>query len=446
MIRVLKILSILSIAGIVLLSLFTWYSCDDYCNKTELARYSIFKMAWLEYMNWDGRSLTISSFVQLIALKYFPVELTTFIWAACFIGVAVFIFKIIQLESPAFIAKKNSLIMIGIFSSMLWLGLWKLIPDVIYWSTGGSYSLLTLLGLAWLFIFLRGLKNRRFNNRHRVSIFFLSLFLGMNSHNFILGLFTIACAELGYYKYVEKDSRAVHYIAWALTGLFISACIVFLAPGNQIRLHSGSHIGVNWNFITHYSIVFARYIYWLAALVLLCVIVLWICGQSIPFNYEELWKKILKKQPAFLFIHEHKYFLAAMATISVFFVTAYFAVPRTAIFFASFLVIAIFQKRWKRELDIHSKRFLYGGSIFLCLFIGICFFQMKEANAIKQQLKERETIFNSGKGNDIVVTAITKAEIPFAFTYVDISPDTSYWVNRCVARHFELKTVKTGLQ
>jgi len=444
MFRFLKILSILSIAAIVLLSLFTWYSCDDFCNRIELARYTVFKMAWLQYMNWDGRSLSISSFVQLISLKYFPVELTTFIWASCFVISAIFIFKILQIENPFFYKGKNSFILVSVLSAMMWLGLWKLIPDIIYWPTGGSYSLLNLLGVAWLYIFLRGLKNEKFNGRNYVFIFFLSFFLGNNSHNFILGLITICLAELGYYRVIKKDNRASRYIISALAGLCISACIVFLAPGNQVRLHSGTHIGMNWNFIINYLVVIARYAYWLAGLLILCLVVLRLCGQKILFDVKAIQNEFRKKQSFFILFYNHKYLVAAFATIAVFFSTAYFAVPRTAVFFSVFLVIYLFQKGWKKELDMHSKTFIYGSTIFLCLFTGILVFQMIQAYSVKQKLNERETVFKSMEGNDAIVPSIPGKDIPFAFSFVDISSDSAYWVNRCVALHYGLKTVRVN--
>ena len=58
--------------------------------------------------------------------------------------------------------------------------------------------------------------------------------------------------------------------------------------------------------------------------------------------------------------------------------------------------------------------------------------------------KEETVIFNENKGSDVMVTPVSKAEIPFAFSYVDISTDTSYWVNRCVALHYGLKTVRVS--
>ncbi len=395
-------------------------------------------------MNWDGRSFSISSFVQLTALKYFPVELTTFTWATCFVVSVILIFKIVQIENPFFYKGKNSLIIIAILCAILWLGQWKLIPDIIYWSTGGSYSLLNLLGVLWLYIFLRGLKAERFKRSNCVWIFLLSILLGMNSHNFILGLITICLAELGYFKFLKRNNRPVVYIICALAGLFISGCVVFLAPGNMVRLNSISFIGSDWNFLIHYMIVFARYCYWLVSLFILCVFVAWLSGQKIYFKAETIRDEFRKKQSPFLFFHNHKYLIAAFATIAVFFSTSYFAVPRSAIFFATFFVIYFFQNVWKEELNMLSKRFMVGSTVFLSLFIGVLIFQMTKAYSVKQKLAAREIIFKTMKGNDVVVSSISKSDVPFAFSFVDVSTDTSYWVNRCSALHYQLKTVRVN--
>jgi hypothetical protein len=444
--RTLKILSVLAIAGIILLSFFSWFSCDDFCNKSELARYSVFKMAWIEYLNWDGRSLSISSFVQLTALKYFPVELTTGIWASAFVLTVIFIFKIIQIENPVFYKGKNSFVLVAVFCAMLWLGLWKLVPDIIYWSTGGSYSLLNLLGVLWLYIFLRGLKAERFNKSNCVFIFFVSIFLGMNSHNLIVSLLSICLVEAGYYKIVKKDNCAFVYILCASAGLLISGSVVFFAPGNFIRLSAGLHIGSDWNFLIHYLIVLARYGYWLFSLLVLCFAVLWLTGQNFRLSLKLIRDEARKKQPVFLFFHNHKYFVAAFATIAVFFVTSFFAVPRTAIFFSTFMVIYLFQKMWITELNIFSKRFMAGSMVFLSVFICILIFQMTKAYSVKQKLSEREKLFSTMKGNDVVVPSISKSSVPFAFSFVDVSPDSSYWVNRCVAMHYQLKTIRSDIK
>jgi len=448
--RILKILSVVSIAGILLLSFFSWYSADDLCNLNELARYSVLKMAWLQYMNWDGRSLSLAGFLQLSVLKYFSAEAATFLWAASFVGVAFLILKIVSIENPLFISRENMLVATAIIASVLWLGEWKLIPDIIYWPTGGSYSFMNLVGLLWLYVFLSGIKAKSFTLGNNLLILLLSLICGINSHNYIIGLIVIVLIESGYHLYVNKNKSASGYIFCAFIGLFGGALIVFLAPGNQVRLSHVTYHGLTSQFLYFYFIVLAKYMYWLYTLLILCIIIAWLSGNNFfspQRNYFSALKEFfrsLKLHSLLTHLHDHKYLVAAFATISVFTATYFFAVPRTAIFFATFLVIYFFQRAWKGEWRMNTGKFISGSVALLIIFITVITVQLYKANSVKQQLAERENLYNSHPGMDVVVNPVDKNKIPFAFLFVDISADSSDWVNRCVALHHGIKTVRTS--
>ncbi len=448
--RLLRILSVLSIVGIISLSFFSWYSADDLCYRNELARYSILKMAWLQYMNWDGRSLSIAAFVQLFSLKYFSAELTAFFWACSFVGVAILIVKIVRIENPIFCRRQNTLVAIAIISATLWLGMWKLIPDIIYWPTGGSYSFMNLIGLFWLFIFLSDLKANRFPVHRRWFILMLSLICGINSHNLIVGLIAIVLIEWGFYRFVNRDKSTAVYIACSFLGLLAGASLVFFAPGNTIRLNAISYQGFSSHFLYFYFLVLTKYMYWLFSLMALCFFVAWLSGKKIIIQKEIIisWAREFliskrQKKSVFRILHRHKYLLAALATVAVFFATSFFATPRTGIFFGSFLIIYFFQQGWNEEWKMNSGRFIYGSIFFLAFFIGVICFQLFKANAVKLQLAGRERVYIHSGGMDVAVAPISKKQIPFAFIFTDISTDSTYWVNRCVALHYGLKTVRT---
>ncbi len=448
--RLLKILSVLSIAGIILLSLFTWYSGDDYCYKLELLRYSVPRMLWQQYLYWDGRSLSIAAFVQMFSLKHFPIEVITCIWACSFVGTAILLLKILRLENPFFRERENSVITIAILCAVMWLGMWKLIPDIIYWSTGGSYSLLNMLAMLWLFFFLKGLKAERLNTVNYFFIFILSLVCGINSHNLIIALLVFCFIELGHQRVNEKNKKTSLYIVCALAGLLISGGFVFCGPGDKVRLNAISYHGFSGKFLYFYFLVLAKYCYWLVSLFLLCILVAWLSGKEFFFGWKNFITALKTNLNAFkslrqffLLLQKHKYAVTALATIVVFSATAFFAVPRTSIFFATFIVISIFKVGWKGEWKNHSKRLLYGSIALLSVFIFILSLQVFKAMTVKKEIAVRELLYNQNKKTDVVVPEISASGIPFAFTFTDISSDSSYWVNRCVARHYDLKTVRT---
>jgi len=447
--RLLKILSVISIAAIILLSFFSWYSADDLCYRNELARSSIFKMAWYQYMHWDGRSLSMAAFVQLFSLKYFPPELVTFLWACSFIGVAVLILKIVRIENPLFCNRQHALIATAIIAATCWLGMWKSLPDIVYWPTGGSYSFMNLVGFFWLSVFLSDLNSNRFSPGRRWLLFIFSFVCGINSHNFMTGLIVIVLIEWGYYRFVRNDKAAGLYIACSLIGLLAGTSIVFFAPGNDVRLSAISYQGLNSHFLFFYFLVLAKYCYWLLSLIALLMMIAGLSGKNNFFQKEnfvsgakEFLSFMREKKSILIMLHRHKFLLAAGATAVIFSATPFFATPRTGIFFGTFLVIYFFQRGWKEEWKMDSARFIYGSIFFLSIFLSIIFFQLFRAQEIRHQLAEREQIYTSHKGMDVAVAPISKADIPFAFLFTDIRPDSSYWVNRCVALHYELKTVR----
>jgi len=449
--RLVNILSIFSVAGILLLCLFTSFSGDDYCIKGQLSETSILDLSWAEYLNWDGRRLSIPSFVQLGFLSYLPAEFITFFWGLCFIGTSFFICKILSIENPSFQENGLSISTLGMMCVVLWLGMWKFIPDIIYWPTGGAYSLSGLLGIFWLYAFLRGLKSNTFSAQKCFLIFLLSILCGNNSHNFLTGVIVLCLIELGYHWFVNRNKNAAIYILCALFGLIAAAFIVFSAPGNYARLNALPHSDISPKLIFHYLVVLTKHAYWLWALPCLCIALILISGNRFDsimsgflisikniFRVFKSWRNFL------IALYENKYLITALATMLVF-ATAYsFSVPRTGLFLALFLVIYIFQKGWKASRDNNSKIFYYGKIILFGGFLILISAQTYKANPLKNKLSEREKFMVQRKGIDVSIRAIDKKEIPLALTFTDISSDSSYWVNRCVAKYYGLKTVRTS--
>ena len=439
-----KLLSFLSIAGIIGLSFFSWYSGDDLCYRNELARYTVFQKAWLQYLHWDGRSLGIASLIQLTGLKYFSAPVLSIVWSLAFIGISFMILQIVE-SNQSIPASRVTLASTGLLSAILWLGLWKLIPDIIYWPTGGWYCVMCFLGLIWIYVFNYQLRHGRFTAGTYLSIFFVSLICGNNSHNLVIPLLILSIIAFAHSSVIQKNRKAVIYILFAIAGLSVSSFFVMLAPGNMERLKAIAWPGFNRSFLFNCILVTTKYIYWLLALFLSLAFFLWLSGKSF-FNALLFsgFKKIFKNKTSFVeFAHTQQYLLAAFSTILVFSATSFFAVPRTAIFFAVFLVIHFLDISKITLNNFNSKMFLHGANAFLLIFIAVLTFEGMKVNALKEKLNARKKNYILYRGNDVAVDAIPVNNIPFAFTFVDITPDSSHWVNRCVALHFNLKTVRT---
>jgi hypothetical protein len=437
----LKLLSIFSLLGIILLSFFAWYSADDLYSRIELARHSIAHIALFQYLNWDGRSLSLAAFVQLFAVKNFPAAIPVLLWSISFVASAYMIRMLIRLMNPS-VARLNAIVEVAIIAVIMWLGMWKLIGDIIYWPTGGSYSFMNLVGLTWLYIFLSDIQKQRFNFSRCVFIFFLSLVCGDNSHNLITGMLMIVVIELLNSIVIRKNIKSIRYITFSLMALLIAAAFVFLAPGNATRLSEMSYEGFSMRFPFYYALVLAKYGYWLLPLALLSIFIRWISNDSLLRNPPEMSFRFTFKTFVKL-IHQHKFLVAALATASMFSATPYFATPRTAIFFGTFFILWFFGLEQNKMEITGSRKFIRGTSLLFICFCSILIFQLIKAAEIKNQLGGRELIFLTNKNKDVIVDAVAKEKVPFAFTFTDISSDSSYWVNRCVANYFGLKSVRT---
>jgi len=442
--KLLKILGVLSIAGISALCFFTNFSGDDYCFKSELANQSVLGFAFKQYMNWDGRSLSVAFILSLAFLKYLSVKYITLLWTICFICTIYFIIKILQIENKFFNEERNWLLFFSILSAIMWLGMWKLISDTIYWATGGAYSFENLSGVIWLYCFLKVAHIGKFNLGKNVFMFFLSFFIGVTVHNLVVGLITFCLIELCHKLFIKRERVEYIYALFTLIGLLSGAFVVFFAPGNSIRLSVLPHTGFSLELFHFYFLILLKYLYWLWPLLVLCLLVLWLFGNNIFSFIKNLFLSVWKKQFWLLTVYEHKYLITALSTILVFSVAHSFAVPRTSVFFGTFLVIYIFQKGFTGFRNQYTKKFIYSAVCFFGMFLSIIIFEAVKAQALNEKLKKREQVFAERKGKDAVVTPINKNEIPFAFSFTDISSDSTFWVNIYVAKYFNLKTVRTG--
>jgi hypothetical protein len=446
--RILNVLGGLSIAGIAVLCWFTWFSADDICYRNELARYGVFEKAWLQYLHWDGRSLSVASILQLAFLKYLPAPVITFAWVCAFTGNAILIQKILRLENSGAGPQRISVISTGLLSAVLWLGLWKLVPDILYWPTGGWYCVMCLLGLCWILVLLRDLRAKRFSAQRALFIFLCSLLCGNNSQNLVIALFLLGLVELMHAHVFHKDRKAVVHVFAALSGLLAGASVVFFAPGNAERLKAIGWQGFDSSFLYNCIIVLARYFYWLAALIALLLLVVWLGHKKAPpgtnkFNGRFHFKAILHSKQSFVAaLHSHKYLVAAFSTVIAFSATSFFAVPRTAIFFGMFITLYALQKGNAGMENAGSRRFIIGSATILMLSVSVMVYEIAGGYSLKKKISVRQRIFDNNKGKDVVADEIESTDIPFAYNFTDITSDTSYWVNRCVALNQGLKTVR----
>jgi hypothetical protein len=76
------------------------------------------------------------------------------------------------------------------------------------------------------------------------------------------------------------------------------------------------------------------------------------------------------------------------------------------------------------------------------VFIITAASQAFDARYVKAQLVQRDTKLKSLKGQDVVLTEADYVRTPVTRRFEDLASDSSYWLNRCVAEHYGLKSIK----
>jgi hypothetical protein len=76
------------------------------------------------------------------------------------------------------------------------------------------------------------------------------------------------------------------------------------------------------------------------------------------------------------------------------------------------------------------------------VFIVIGSSQVFDARYVKGQLALRDAKLKSLRGQSVVLTEEDFVRTPTTRRFEDLSTDSSYWLNRCVADHYGLKSIK----
>jgi hypothetical protein len=81
-------------------------------------------------------------------------------------------------------------------------------------------------------------------------------------------------------------------------------------------------------------------------------------------------------------------------------------------------------------------------TLVLLVFCMIAGSQLFDARIAKAQLGQREGKLRSLRGADVVLTEADFIRPPFTRRFEDLATDSSYWLNKCVAEHYGLKSIK----
>jgi hypothetical protein len=93
-------------------------------------------------------------------------------------------------------------------------------------------------------------------------------------------------------------------------------------------------------------------------------------------------------------------------------------------------------ERWTEA----NSRFL--SQLILIIFITIGGSQVFDARYVKGQLALRDAKLKSLRGQSVTLTEEDFVRTPTTRRFEDLATDSSYWLNKCVADHYGLKSIK----
>lgn len=438
------LLSVFSLLLILLFSFFSWKWADDFEMSNLINEYNgIFDYLITRYLTWDGRFASLNALLQTILMHYANVKLSIFIWGISFLGCAYVIHRIFVSSTSLEISSiSKNYLSFSIVSATLWLSMFYILAQIIYWQTGGVYSFALLTGLLWVYLNFKIRTNSRVT--HKILFFVFSIFAGTASHNLttaLLAFFVLTKFE----DYIENKSISISL--YGFIGVIIGSLVVFLSPGNFKRLSLYSNT-VSYELIDmlyNYIYVLGRYIYFSLPVFLFAVI----SGISLSYISDNLFKK--EKFSFIWLLKRLKWMLVALSTLLIFIAAPFLAEPRTSVFFMAFLYLFIaentlyFYPYLKNKLKILSK--LSGSTIVVSVFIiqtSVASYQLFKVYKIYPEIENRNKILELARNSnsDVVLEPINPAKIPFVMQFNDINENKDFWVNTQMAKYYGLNTVK----
>ena len=401
-----KILGIILIVSISLLTVNTFYFADDYGFMSGVEKIGVLKTCIEGYYNWDGRFLSLGAILQCSVIKYFKVELITFIWSTCFLLSGYFMFKILSLERKiTFENKKHQSVFAILLISILWIGSIKHIPETIYWATGGVYSFQLLLGAIWAYLFIY-IEKKEISIVTKFLFLLFSVIQGASTQNLTLPLMTLVFIEI-LSNFKEKTNLGFKILIFI--ALLCGLAFITFAPGNTLRMQvSGStelnKLGVLELFKNLFKVIIVFGV-WSSITIVLSVFFAFYFKQKKLKSITFYSKKINFIQN----LVKYKWLLVSISSFLPFVLVPTLLSYRTVIYFIFFLQLFLFDfilSNQNHQKNMLTQNYLKSIALFfiiVLLFVGYNFYKGFQ---LKSQITERTEILKRSKGKVISIKII----------------------------------------
>lgn len=415
---------------------FTWFSSDDFCLLPMVKANGLLRNMLHDYMFWDGRSISLTYPVCRAGL------FAGLPWLGPLIGSLLLMLSawlIFQLTSDRGNKVFQQLVSVITLTALLWLVFYEFLAQTLYWTTGVGYimDIVMLLAALW---WMRRWKGQRLDYLAGIPVFF---YAGTCSPNGVLALLFVLAIEWLHEIVIQKRRSSRKYIL-AFLLILVALALVLLSPGNKNRM-----IAWDWNNLTHiWTIYFnikqltenminynSLFVWPLIAVGLAGALV-----KIISFNQKAsgYMTKILN------LIYETRLLLAAFISFFFFLLMPQFNSPRTAIQFAMYAALfGLSQMPYLLNSFADYKTQIIRNSMIWVhlIFIVTASTQLFDASYVKNQLQSRENRLRKSAGQNVTLSEEDIIRPPLTRRFEDISSDSSYWLNRCVASYYGLKSI-----
>lgn len=431
------LLVLLSLLLVLIQPVYTWFISDDYCIMSQVQKDGIISSWFFDYLHWDGRSISLTYPVCRAGL-FVGVS-----WLGPLIGstlMFVLACLMLRISTGLKFENANSFIKVVSVTALLWLVYFNFLSQTLYWTTGVGYNMDVVLLLAAVWWIGRW-KGEMRDYLVGIPVFF---YAGTCSPNGVLALLFIVLVMWLYGVFIQNIRSHRKYL-FALALILLAMTLVVLSPGNKNRMTAW-----DWKNLTHFWTVYfhlkllLKNLFNYNSLFVWPLITIGMIAATIKVNTANLNISGMLKRAINLF-YEHRFLLAALISFFFFLPLPSMNSPRTTIQFAVFASLYGLSHTsfLLSKISDHKEAFLKHVILLINLiFIITAASQAFDARYVKTQLAIREAKLKLMKGQDVILTEADYVRTPVTRRFEDLASDSSYWLNRCVASHYGLKSIK----
>ena len=405
---------------------FTWFVADDFCYMLQIQKEGVFSRMWQDYITWDGRCISLTYPFSRLGL-YFGIYWFGPLLASLTLLITMYLV----------VKNKTSNIILStlVITFVFWLASFNFLSQTLYWSTATGY-ILDISMLYWAYLLFTLWKGTTKQYLLAIPVYF---YAGTASPGGVIGLLFVLVLSALYEKRMLKKINTLQYIL-PLSLIITGFLMVILSPGNSNRLVGMDKANLThiWTIYFNIKLTFSKlwefntpFVWGLFSIGLMGAI------QRIKQS-DSYWQTVIQ------FLFYNKWLLAAIISVVFFIPFPGLNSPRTNIHFVFFVLLyAVEGFIYLRSHESLNYVFVHFAkrSTFI-VFIVVACSQLFDANYSKKKIEERHVKLKSLKGQAVILTTQDRIIAPGTRRFEDVSNDSSYWLNRCVASYYGLEYIK----